>query len=137
LLSLLFTVGRFITTPLMAKFKPGNILAIYMVISAVLFFVGFLGLGEASVFAMIIAYLFVSIGSPTIFSLTINGLQGSAVKTVSSGLIMAIVGAALIPLATSAIADAAGVNIAFLVCVPGFLFCAWYGWKGCKIGLDK
>lgn len=137
LLSLLFTIGRFVTTPLMAKFKPGNILAIYMTLSAILFFVGFLGLGEVSVFAMIVSYLFVSIGFPTVFSLTINGLQGSAVKTISSGLVMAIVGAALIPLLTSAIADAAGINIAFLVCVPGLLFVAWYGWKGCKIGLDK
>lgn len=126
-LSFLFTLGRFATTPLMAKFEPGKILCVYMLVSAVLFFVGFLSLGVISVIALIAAYLFVSIGFPTIFSLALNGLQGSAVKTVSSAMIMAIVGAALIPLMTSAISDVCGLRFAFLVCVPGFLFCAWYG----------
>lgn len=136
-LSLLFTIGRFATTPLMAKFNPGKILAVYMTLSAVLFFVAYLGLGQISVFALMGAYLFVSIGYPTIFSLTITGLQGRDVKTVSSALVMAIVGAALLPLGMSAISDTLGVNVPFLVAVPGFLFIAWYGFAGCKIGLKK
>ncbi|MDO5426803.1 MAG: MFS transporter [Coriobacteriia bacterium] len=124
ILSLLFTIGRFATTPLMAKFNPGKILAIYMTLSALLFFVAFLGLGQISVFALMAAYLFISIGYPTIFSLTITGLQGPDVKTVSSALVMAIVGAALLPLGMSAISDIAGINIPFLIAVPGFLFIA-------------
>ena len=137
ILSLLFTIGRFAAIPLLAKFNPGKILAIYMTASAVLFFVAYLGLGQASVIALMVAYLFVSIGFPTVFSLALTGLQGSDVKTVSSVLVMSIVGAALLPLGMSAISDAFGINVPFLVAVPGFLYIAWYGLKGCKIGLKK
>ena len=37
----------------------------------------------------------------------------------------------------SAIADGAGINVALLVAVPGFLYVAWYGLFGCKIGLER
>ena len=137
ILSLLFTVGRFVSTPIMAKVEPGKLLGIYMTASAILFFVAFLGLGPVSVVAMIVSYLFVSIGYPMVFSLTLTGFKGSAVKTGSSALVMSIVGAALIPLLMSAIADAAGINVALLVAVPGFLYVAWYGLFGCKIGLER
>ena len=137
ILSLLFTVGRFVSTPIMAKVDAGKLLGVYMTASAVLFFVAFLGLGPVSVVAMIVSYLFVSIGYPVVFSLTLTGFQGSAVKTGSSALVMSIVGAALIPLLMSAIADAAGINVALLVAVPGFLYVAWYGLFGCKIGLER
>lgn len=137
ILSLLFTVGRFVSTPIMAKVDAGKLLGVYMTASAVLFFVAFLGLGPVSVIAMIVSYLFVSIGYPVVFSLTLTGFQGSAVKTGSSALVMSIVGAALIPLLMSAIADAAGINVALLVAVPGFLYVAWYGLFDCKIGLER
>lgn len=137
ILSLLFTIGRFISTPIMAKVDPGKLLGVYMTASAVLFFVAFLGLGPVSVVAMIVSYLFVSIGYPVVFSLTLTGFQGSAVKTGSSALVMSIVGAALIPLVMSAVADAAGINVALLVAVPGFLYVAWYGMFGSKLGLER
>ena len=136
-LSLLFTIGRFVTTPLMAKFDPAKILGVYMTISAVLMFVVFLGLGKVSVIAFMVAYLFISIGYPTIFSLTLKGIKGSAAKTGSSALVMSIVGAALIPLLLGVIQDAAGIEIAILVMVPGFLFVAWYAFWGSKIGLKE
>ena len=136
-LSLLFTIGRFATTPLMAKFDPAKILGVYMTISAVLMFVVFLGLGKVSVIAFMVAYLFISIGYPTIFSLTLKGIKGSAAKTGSSALVMSIVGAALIPLLLGVIQDAAGIEIAILVMVPGFLFVAWYAFRGSKIGLKE
>lgn len=136
-LSLLFTIGRFATTPLMARVSGAKILTVYMALSAVLMFVVFLGLGPVSVVCFMAAYLFISIGYPTVFSLTLKGFTGSAVKTGSSALIMSIVGAAIIPLVLSAIADAAGLQVAMLVTVPGFLYVAWYGLKGCKIGLEQ
>ncbi|PJM74874.1 MFS transporter [Bifidobacterium simiarum] len=137
ILSLLFTIGRFVTTPLMAKFDPAKILGVYMTISAALMFVVFLGLGKISVIAFLVAYLFISIGYPTIFSLTLKGIKGSAAKTGSSALVMSIVGAALIPLLLGVIQDAAGIEIALLVTVPGFLYLAWYAFWGSKIGLKE
>ncbi|RSX46495.1 MFS transporter [Bifidobacterium castoris] len=136
-LSLLFTIGRFVTTPLMARFDPAKILGIYMSASAVLMFIVFLGLGKVSVIAFMVAYLFISIGYPTVFSLTLKGLKGSAAKTGSSALVMSIVGAALIPLLLGVIQDAAGIEIAALVMVPGFLYVAWYAFWGSRIGVPK
>lgn len=136
-LSLLFTIGRFVTTPLMARFDPAKILGIYMSVSAVLMFVVFLGLGKVSVIAFMVAYLFISIGYPTVFSLTLKGLKGSAAKTGSSALVMSIVGAALIPLLLGVIQDAVGIEIAVLVMVPGFLYVAWYAFWGSRIGMPK
>ena len=136
-LSLLFTIGRFATTPLMARFDPAKILGVYMTLSAALMFVVFLGLGKVSVIAFMVAYLFISIGYPTVFSLTLKGIKGSAAKTGSSALVMSIVGAALIPLLLGVIQDAAGIEIAVLVMVPGFLYVAWYAFRGSKIGLKE
>lgn len=95
------------------------------------------GVGKVSVIAFMVAYLFISIGYPTIFSLTLKGIKGSAAKTGSSALVMSIVGAALIPLLLGVIQDAAGIEIAILVMVPGFLFVAWYAFWGSKIGLKE
>ena len=137
LLSLLFTLGRFLTTPLMTKFDAGKILGIYMCITAVLMVLVFLGLGRFSVICFLVAYLFISIGYPTIFSLTLKGIRGNDAKTGSSALVMSIVGAALIPLLLGAIQDAMGIEIAMLVTVPGFLYIAWYAFRGCRIGLKQ
>ena len=72
-----------------------------------------------------------------VFSPKLTRFQGSAVKTGSSALVMSIVGAALIPLVMSAVADAAGINVALLLAVPGFLYVAWYGLFGSKLGLER
>ena len=137
LLSVLFTLGRFLTTPLMTKFDASKILGIYMCITAVLMILVSLGMGRFSVICFLIAYLFISIGYPTIFSLTLKGIRGNDAKTGSSALVMSIVGAALIPLLLGAIQDAMGIEIAMLVTVPGFLYIAWYAFRGCRIGLEQ
>jgi FHS family L-fucose permease-like MFS transporter len=137
ILSLLFTIGRFVTTPLMNKFEPGKILGTYMIISAVLMVVAGIGITYVSVIAFLVAYLFISIGYPTIYTLTLKGIQGSAAKAGSSALTMSIVGAALIPLLLSAVSDAASIEIALFIMAPGYLFVAWYALKGSQIGLGS
>lgn len=136
ILSLLFTIGRFVTTPLMKKFEAGKILGVYMTISAICMTTVALGLGKLSVVLFMGAYLFISIGFPTIFSLALTNITGSDAKTGSSMLVMSIVGAALIPLLMSAIGDKFGIQAAMWFTVPGFLYCAWYGFKGSKKNLE-
>jgi FHS family L-fucose permease-like MFS transporter len=136
ILSLLFTIGRFVTTPLMNKFEPGKILGTYMVVSAILMLISGFGIDYVSVITFLVAYLFISIGYPTIYALTLKNIKGSAAKAGSSALTMSIVGAALIPLLLSAISDAASIEVALVVMAPGFLFVAWYAFKGSKIGLS-
>lgn len=136
-LSLLFTIGRFASTPLLAKKDPGKLLGIYMTGAAVCFFLVFLNLGVFSVAAFVVAYLFMSIGYPTIFSLSLRGMSGDETKTGSSIITMSIVGGAIIPVVVSAIGDACGLSVAMLVAVPCLAFCAWYGFAGSKIGFGE
>lgn len=137
IVSLLFTIGRFVTTPLMNKFKPNKILGIYMAITAVLMAVVALGLGKFSVICFIVAYLFISIGFPTIYSLSLVGLKGNDAKTGASVLTMSIVGAALIPVVLSAIGDKFNLQVAMGITVIGFIYCAWYGFVGSNKGLEE
>ena len=136
-LSLLFTIGRFASTPLLAKKDPGKLLGIYMTGAAICFFLVFLDLGAVSVAAFVVAYLFMSIGYPTIFSLSLRGMNGNETKTGSSIITMSIVGGAIIPVIVSAIGDACGLPVAMLVAVPCLAFCAWYGFAGSKIGFGE
>lgn len=133
-MTILFTVGRFISVPIIAKVSPSKLLGIYMSAATVCFFIAFLGLHEISVVAMVVAFLFMSIAYPTIFSLALKGLNGAATKTASSILVMSIVGGALIPLLTGAIATATSIVVAMIVCVPCLAYCAWYGFFGSQIG---
>ncbi|MCH9275990.1 MFS transporter [Bifidobacterium amazonense] len=135
-MALLFTLGRFITTPLMARFDPAKILGWYMLAGAALMIVVFLGLGRVSVIALLVSFLFVSIGYPTIFSLTLRGATGAAAKTGSSIVVMSIVGGAVIPFVLGMIQDAAGIEMAMLAMVPLFLYDAWYAFFGSRIGRD-
>ncbi|MDD7044588.1 MAG: MFS transporter [Peptoniphilaceae bacterium] len=132
IVSLLFTVGRFITTPLMNKVSPNKILGIYMTISAILMGVVSLGFGKFSVIAFMVAYLFISIGFPTIYSLSLAGIKGNDAKTGASLLTMSIVGAALIPVLISAIGDKFSLQVAMAITAVGFIYCAWYGFVGSK-----
>ena len=135
IVSLLFTIGRFVTTPIMNKYKPNSILRVYMAITAVLMVVVGLGLGKLSVIALMIAYLFISIGFPTIYSLALFGLKGNDAKTGASILTMSIVGAAIIPVILSAIGDRFNIQLALGITAIGFIYCAWYGFVGSKKGI--
>lgn len=136
IVSLLFTIGRFVTTPLMNKIKPNKILGIYMAITAVLMAVVAAGMGKISVICFMAAYLFISIGFPTIYSLSLVGLKGNDAKTGASILTMSIVGAALIPVALSAIGDKFSIEMTMGITVIGFIYCAWYGFVGSNKGLE-
>lgn len=137
-LSLLFTVGRFVSVPLLARFDAGRMLGVYMAAAAALFLVCFLGLGPVSVVALILAFLFMSIGYPTVFSLTLRGLNGAAAKTCSSALVMSIVGGAIVPLLAGALIDLSGSQtFAMIIAIPALAFVAWYGFKGSSIGLEE
>lgn len=134
--TILFTVGRFVSVPIMSKVAPHKLLGVYMSAAAVCFFVACLGIEVVSVVAVVVAFLFMSIGYPTIFSLALKGLNGAAAKTASSLLVMSIVGGALVPMLTGALADATSVAISFVICVPCIAYAAWYGFKGSQIGIE-
>ena len=131
---LAFLLGRWIGTVLMIKFKPQNMLAAYAVVNIILcgVIMGFGGM--VGLYAMLGVSFFMSIMYPTQFSLAITGL-GDQTKSGSAFLVMAIVGNACLPQLTAYIMhhNPQIYQIAYIVPLVCFGFCAYYGWKGYKV----
>lgn len=131
---LAFLLGRWIGTMLMIKFKPQNMLTVYAVVNILLcgVIIGFGGM--TGLYAMIGVSFFMSIMYPTQFSLAITGL-GDKTKSGSAFLVMAIVGNACLPQLTAYIMNQNPhiYQIAYIVPLICFIFCAYYGWKGYRV----
>ena len=131
---LAFLLGRWIGTALMIKFKPQNMLAAYAVVNIILcgVIMGFGGM--VGLYAMLGVSFFMSIMYPTQFSLALTGL-GEQTKSGSAFLVMAIVGNACLPQLTAFIMhhNPQIYQIAYIVPLICFGFCAYYGWKGYKV----
>jgi len=124
-------VGRFIGAAAMQKINAGKALCFCAVMSMLLILVAVFSLGDVAMMAILLVGLFNSIMFPTIFSLALNGLkehtsQGSGI------LCLAIVGGAIIPLFQGLLADAIGVQLAFLLPAVCYVFIAYYGVVGSK-----
>mgnify|MGYP003305758924 FL=1 len=131
---LAFLLGRWIGTALMIKFKPQNMLAAYAVVNIILcgVIMGFGGM--VGLYAMLGVSFFMSIMYPTQFSLALTGL-GEQTKSGSAFLVMAIVGNACLPQLTAFIMhhNPQIYQIAYIVPLICFGFCAYYGLKGYKV----
>ena len=131
---LAFLLGRWIGTALMIKFKPQNMLAAYAVVNIILCGVIMSFGGMVGLYAMLGVSFFMSIMYPTQFSLALTGL-GDQTKSGSAFLVMAIVGNACLPQLTAYIMhhNPQIYQIAYIVPLICFGFCAYYGWKGYKV----
>ena len=131
---LAFLLGRWIGTALMIKFKPQNMLAVYAVVNVTLCGVIMCFGGMVGLYAMLGVSFFMSIMYPTQFSLALTGL-GDQTKSGSAFLVMAIVGNACLPQLTAYIMhhNPQIYQIAYIVPLICFIFCAYYGLKGYKV----
>jgi len=138
----LFIIGRAIGTYLLKYTNPGKLLLYFAILSAALiqgtiFITGIVGL-----YALIGVSFFMSIMFPTIYGIALGDLTEEQSKIGSAGLVMAIVGGALMPKLQGLIIDAGGngvadikilgvseVNFSFTLPFICFLFIAWYGLK--------
>jgi FHS family L-fucose permease-like MFS transporter len=93
---ILFMVGRFLGTLLMARWRPASLLGIYAVINVALCAAAATGHGMAALGALILTSFFMSIMFPTIFALGVAGLESDR-PLASSCIIMAIIGGAIFP----------------------------------------
>jgi FHS family L-fucose permease-like MFS transporter len=116
-------VGRFISAQLLRVFSPGKLLATAAAVVLCLLLVSSHSVGALSGWSLLAVGLFNSLMFPTIFSLACEGLGARAAQ--ASGIIcVAIVGGALIPLATGHTADVLGLKTALFVpaiCYAGIL----------------
>ena len=135
---LAFLLGRWIGTMLMIKFKPQNMLTVYAIVNVLLCGVIMIFGGMTGLYAMLGVSFFMSIMYPTQFSLALTGL-GDQTKSGSAFLVMAIVGNACLPQLTAYIMhhNPQIYQIAYIIPLVCFIFCAYYGWRGYKVDTIK
>jgi MFS transporter, FHS family, L-fucose permease len=90
--------------------------------------------GKTAMWCVVAIGLFTSIGWSNTFSLALEG-TGIYKSQVSSLLVMAILGGALLPPLQGLIADTThNLQFSFIVPLVAYAYVAFYGWKGHRIG---
>lgn len=125
-------VGRFIGTFLLTRFAPRRLLAAFAVVNIALLAITMSSSGGLAMWSVVAIGLFNSIMFPTIFALGIERM-GPMTGKASSLLIMAIVGGAIVPVATGWIADHHGLQFSFLLPMLCYAFIVFYGLRGSRV----
>ncbi|MBL8538679.1 MAG: sugar MFS transporter [Hyphomonadaceae bacterium] len=124
-------VGRFIGAAIMRRINPGHILSLFALGAIALTATSALTTGFVSAATLLAVGLMNSIMFPTIFSQSLRGIGEEAPK--AAGLLcMAIVGGAILPVATGAVADQMGLSLALAVPVLGYLWIVFFGQHASK-----
>ena len=114
-------VGRFIGSAVLRLVSPGKVLAFNGLAAIALIVVSTNSTGGLAGYTLLTVGLMNSIMFPTIFSLACEKLGTRAAD--GSGLInVAICGGAIVPVATGAIADAAGGNLSVALALPAICY---------------
>lgn len=123
----LFMLSRFVCTALMKYIKPGRMLAVSAALAMVCTLVVMLVGGSTGVWALVLISGCMSLMFPTIYGLAVKGLADDT-KIGGSGLIMAILGGAVITAVQGQISDVyASVSFSYIVPLICFLVIAYYG----------
>ena len=123
---ILFTISRFVCTALMKIIKPKNLLTILSSLAIVLTLIVITSGGYVGVISLIGISGCMSLMFPTIYGLGIRGL-GKDTKIGGSGLIMAILGGAVLTAVQGQVSDSTGsINFAYIVPLICFLVIVFY-----------
>lgn len=134
----IFLGSRFLSTLLMKYISPGRLLSIFavggiMTILGVIFIQGMGGL-----YCLIATSFFMSLMFPTIYGISLRGLENDDAKIGAAGLVMAIVGGALMPPLQGSIIDLGtvgflpAVNFSFILPLISFIVIASFGYRTYK-----
>jgi FHS family L-fucose permease-like MFS transporter len=128
----LFTISRFVCTWLMRYMTPANLLtllsSIGIILTATVIYVG----GRVGVYALVGISGCMSLMFPTIFGLACRGL-GEDTKLGGSGLIMAILGGAVITQIQGMVSDSLkSINLSYWLPLTCFVVIAYYGAVACR-----
>ena len=134
---ILFTCSRFICTWLMRYITPANLLTLLSGIAIILTSLVIYAGGKVGVYALVGISGCMSLMFPTIFGLACRGL-GEDTKLGGSGLIMAILGGAVLTQAQGFLSDAVhSINLAYWVPLICFVVIAYYGAVACRKDLPS
>ena len=137
---IVFLVGRAIGT-WMLRFTGSGKLLMQFAVLAVLFCIGTIWIeGVFGLYSLVGISFCMSLMFPTIYGIALEGLKEEESKIGSAGLVMAIVGGALMPKLQGMIIDAGGngvnditiggvaeVNFSFILPLLCFAYIAWFG----------
>ena len=114
-----FCASRFIYTWLMKYIAPQRLLLIGAILSTACSLIVVFSAGWIAVIALVLVSAFMSLMFPTIYGIALGSVTKSEhaddTKIGASGLIMAILGGALITPVQGMVSDAAGINISYVV----------------------
>ena len=119
-------VGRFIGAFVLQRVRPGLVLAINAVCACGLAVLSAFSVGPVAAWSLIAVGLFNSIMFPTIFTLASENM-GEETPNASALLVMAIVGGAILPVMTGAVADHASLAVALAVPAVCYVWILIYG----------
>ncbi|MBK8013522.1 MAG: sugar MFS transporter [Deltaproteobacteria bacterium] len=122
-------IGRFAGAAIMRYVSPGKLLGFNGLVAAGLVVTTMVTTGPVAMWSILAVGLFNSIMFPTIFTLAVRGL-GRHTSQGSGILCAAIVGGALIPLLQGVLADAVGIQLAFVLPVACYAYIVFYGLRG-------
>ena len=125
-------IGRFAGSALLTRIDARKLLCTFAIIAGLLVLTTMLTQGHVAMWSVISIGLFNSIMFPNIFTLGIEKFGPLAGK-VSSLLVMAIVGGAVIPLAQGALADRIGVHHAFVLPLLCYAYIVFYSVRGSRV----
>jgi FHS family L-fucose permease-like MFS transporter len=130
---ILFLISRFISTWLMKFVKPTTLLTLLSLLAMVFAATVILANGYVAVYALVGISACMSLMFPTIYALGLAGL-GEDTKIGGSGLVMAILGGAVITGIQGQVSDITGsIHIAYIVPLLCFGVVAYYGFIANKL----
>jgi FHS family L-fucose permease-like MFS transporter len=112
----LFLVSRFVMTYLLGIFRPTRLLLIMAVVGVACCLVAMFALNMVGLIAVVAISASLSLMFPTIYGVSLRGL-GEDAKFGAAGLVMAILGGALLPMGQAVVMDVASPALGFVV--PG------------------
>lgn len=125
-------IGRFVGFALLRRLDPRRLLGSFAIVAMLLVATTMVTRGHVALWSVVAIGLFNSIMFPNIFTLGIEKM-GAMTDKVSSLLIMAIVGGAIVPLLQGMLADRIGIQHAFVLPLACYAFIVYYGFAGARV----
>ena len=136
-----FCASRFIYTWLMKYIAPQRLLLIGAILSTTCSLIVVFSDGWLAVISLVLVSVFMSLMFPTIYGIALGSVAQSEhsddTKIGASGLIMAILGGALITPVQGMVSDAAGINISYIVPMVCFVVVMIYALSSRPTAVNK
>ncbi len=116
---IVFLIARFVMVGVMGVIRPAALLSVMALAGTALCLFAATGPGLAGIWAVVAVSACLSLMFPTIYGIALHGL-GDDTKFGAAGLVMAILGGAIVPLIHGAVMDSGGAALSYVV--PGLCF---------------